>query len=90
MPCSSCPTKPTCVALLTMYEAKADIVANVWKIVTHVGDKVAKGDTIAVLETMKMEIPVFAEAAGTIQSIVAKEGVIVQEGDVIAIVDDAV
>ena len=73
-----------------MYEAKADIVANVWKIVAHEGDSVEKGDTIAVLETMKMEIPVFAEAAGMISAVIAKEGTIVQEGDVIAIVEDPV
>lgn len=78
------------MALLAMYEAKADIVANVWKIVAHVGDTVEKGDVIAVLETMKMEIPVFAERAGTIRNIVARQGAIVQEGDVIAIVDDSV
>lgn len=77
------------VALL-MYEAKADIVANLWKIVAHEGDSVEKGDTIAVLETMKMEIPVFAEAAGMISAILVKEGTIVQEGDVIAIVEDPV
>ncbi len=73
-----------------MYEAKADIVANVWKIVARVGDSVEKGDTIAVLETMKMEIPVFAEAAGMISAVVVEEGTIVQEGDVIAIVEDPV
>lgn len=73
-----------------MLEARADIVANVWKIVAQVGDTVAKGDTIAVLETMKMEIPVFAEGAGVIGSIVATEGTIVQEGDVIALIDEAV
>jgi len=73
-----------------MYEARADIVANVWKIVAHEGDKVEKGDVIAVLETMKMEIPVFAEGPGTIQSILAQEGVIVQEGDVIAVVEEPV
>lgn len=73
-----------------MYEAKADIVANVWKIVAHEGDSVEKGDTIAVLETMKMEIPVFAEAAGMISAVLATEGTIVQEGDVIAIVEDPV
>ena len=77
-------------APLPMYEAKADIVANVWKIVAHEGDSVEKGDTIAVLETMKMEIPVFAEAAGMISAVLAKEGTIVQEGDVIAIVEDPV
>lgn len=73
-----------------MHEARADIVANVWKIVAREGDTVAKGDTIAVLESMKMEIPVFAEVDGVIGAIVAKEGTIVQEGDVIALVDEAV
>lgn len=73
-----------------MYEAKADIVANVWKIVAREGDTVAKGDILAILETMKMEIPVFAEGAGTVQSIIATEGTIVQEGDVIAIVEEPV
>jgi len=87
--------KPTCSALAPlglprMYEARADIVANVWKIVAREGDAVEKGDTIAVLETMKMEIPVFAEAPGMISSIVAEEGTIVQEGDVIAVVEDPV
>lgn len=78
------------MALLPMYEARADIVANVWKIVAREGDSVEKGDTIAVLETMKMEIPVFAEAAGMISAVVVEEGTIVQEGDVIAIVEDPV
>lgn len=81
---------PSLMALPLMYEAKAEIVANVWKIVAHEGDAVEKGDTIAVLETMKMEIPVFAEAPGMISSIVATEGTIVQEGDVIAVVEDPV
>lgn len=78
------------MALLPMYEAKADIVANVWKIVAKEGDAVEAGDTIAILETMKMEIPVFAEGPGMVSSIVAKEGAIVQEGDVIAVVEDPV
>lgn len=73
-----------------VFEAKADIVANVWKIVAREGDTVAKGDTIAVLETMKMEIPVFTEVAGIVGSIVVTEGTIVQEGDVIALIDEAV
>ena len=43
-----------------MHEAKAEIVANVWKLVASPGDEVGAGDVIAVLETMKMEIPVIA------------------------------
>ncbi|MGZ5388851.1 MAG: biotin/lipoyl-binding carrier protein [Aeromicrobium sp.] len=75
---------------MPVYEAKADIVANVWKIVAHEGDTVDRGDILAILETMKMEIPVFAEGPGTVRSIMAKEGTIVQEGDVIAIVEERV
>ena len=45
-------------------EVRAEMVANVWKIVVAEGDQVEDGDTIAILESMKMEIPVIAEAAG--------------------------
>ena len=69
-----------------MHEAKAEIVANVWKLVASAGDDVGAGDVIAVLETMKMEIPVLAPAAGTIDEVRVTEGQIVQEGDVIAVI----
>jgi acetyl-CoA carboxylase biotin carboxyl carrier protein len=49
------------------------------------GDQVEDGDTIAILESMKMEIPVIAEAAGTVSLKVA-EGDVVQEGDLIAVI----
>lgn len=66
-----------------MHAAKAEIVGNVWRLVAHEGDRVDAGDLVAVLETMKMEIPVHAPGAGTVRLRVA-EGEIVQEGDVIA------
>ena len=69
-----------------MHEAKAEIVANVWKLVASPGDEVGAGDVIAVLETMKMEIPVVAPAAGTIDEVRVTQGQIVQEGDVIAVI----
>lgn len=69
-----------------MQEAKAEIVANVWKLVASPGDEVGAGDVIAVLETMKMEIPVLAPSAGTIDEVRVTEGQIVQEGDVIAVI----
>lgn len=65
-------------------EARADIVANVWKLDSVEGQHVCEGDVIAVLETMKMEIPVPAPATGTVTRIAVAEGQIVQEGDVIA------
>ncbi|HEV2756266.1 MAG TPA: biotin/lipoyl-binding carrier protein [Actinomycetota bacterium] len=62
------------------------MVANVWKVVAAPGDHVEEGDTICILESMKMEIPVEAPAAGTVASVVA-EGAVVQEGDVIAVIE---
>ena len=66
-------------------EVRAEMVANVWKIVVAEGDHVEDGDTLAILESMKMEIPVIAEASGTVSLRVA-EGDVVQEGDLIAVI----
>jgi acetyl-CoA carboxylase biotin carboxyl carrier protein len=68
-------------------EVRAEMVANVWKIVATQGDAVADGDTLVILESMKMEIPVLAESAGTLTELRVTEGQVVQEGDVIAVID---
>ena len=68
-------------------EIVSDLVANVIKIMVSAGDKVDAGDTIALLESMKMEIPVLAEEPGTVSEINVAEGDVVQEGDVLAVVD---
>ncbi|MEV0839783.1 biotin/lipoyl-binding carrier protein [Actinocatenispora sera] len=68
-------------------EIRAEMVANVWKVVAAAGDAVADGDTLVILESMKMEIPVLAESAGTVASINVNEGDVVQEGDLIAVVE---
>jgi len=65
----------------------AEMVANVWKVVVTEGEVVGEGDTICILESMKMEIPVEATATGTISELKVTEGGVVQEGDVIAIID---
>ena len=67
-----------------MAEVRAEMVANVWKVVAAEGDQVADGDTLVILESMKMEIPVLAEGAGTITTMHVAEGDVVQEGDLIA------
>ena len=67
-------------------EVRAEMVANVWKVVVAQGDSVADGDTLVILESMKMEIPVLAETAGTVQELRVNEGDVVQEGDVIAVI----
>ena len=71
-----------------MYRARAEIVSNVWKLVAREGDQVAAGDTLAVLESMKMEIPLYAEAPGFVSKILVAEGQIVQEGDPIMEIDE--
>jgi acetyl-CoA carboxylase biotin carboxyl carrier protein len=65
-------------------EVRAEMVANVWKVVAAEGDRVEDGDTLVILESMKMEIPVLAESAGTVTTMHVAEGDVVQEGDLIA------
>jgi biotin carboxyl carrier protein len=60
------------------------MVANVWKVVAAEGDQVDDGDTLVILESMKMEIPVLADSAGTVTTMHVAEGDVVQEGDLIA------
>lgn len=62
----------------------AELVANVWKVVASAGDRVSPDDTLVILESMKMEIPVPAEVAGTIVELSVREGQVVTEGDQIA------
>ncbi|MCK5890195.1 MAG: biotin/lipoyl-binding carrier protein [Aeromicrobium sp.] len=70
--------------------ARAEIVANVWKIVVREGDPVAAGDELAILESMKMEIPVTAPSTGHVVRICVEQGQIVQEGDVVVEIDPTV
>ena len=67
-----------------MAEVRAEMVANVWQVVASEGDQVDDGDTLVVLESMKMEIPVLAEGAGVVTTMHVAEGDVVQEGDLIA------
>jgi biotin carboxyl carrier protein len=68
-------------------EIRAEMVANVWKVVKAPGEDVAEGDTLVILESMKMEIPVLAESDGTVSEIAVNEGDVVQEGDLIAVIE---
>jgi acetyl-CoA carboxylase biotin carboxyl carrier protein len=68
-------------------EVRAEMVANVWKIVVAEGDRVEDGDTLVILESMKMEIPVLAEDAGTVISLKVAEGDVIQEGHLIAVIE---
>jgi biotin carboxyl carrier protein len=68
-------------------EIRAEMVANVWKIMVAEGDPVSDGDTLVILESMKMEIPVLSEVEGTVAKLAVSEGDVVQQGDLIAVVE---
>ena len=68
-------------------EIRAHITGVVFQIPTKPGDKVAAGDAVIVLESMKMEIPVEAPRAGSIKEIRVQEGQTVQEGEIVAVLD---
>ena len=64
-----------------MANVEAHITGTVWKIEVEVGDTVEEGDTVVILESMKMEMPVEAEDEGTVKAILVEEGQSVSEGD---------
>jgi acetyl-CoA carboxylase biotin carboxyl carrier protein len=68
-----------------MANVEAHITGTVWKIECAVGDEIDEGDTVAILESMKMEMPVEAEDAGTVSEILCEEGQAVNEGDVLVV-----
>jgi acetyl-CoA carboxylase biotin carboxyl carrier protein len=67
-------------------EIHAEMVSSVWKVLVQPGAQVSAGDALVILESMKMEIPVLSEHAGTVQELHVVEGEVLQEGDLIAIV----
>jgi acetyl-CoA carboxylase biotin carboxyl carrier protein len=68
-------------------EIKSEITGTVWKLVSKPGDRVESGDTLIIVESMKMEIPVITEDPGTVKEIRVKEKDPVAEGQVVAILD---
>ncbi|MDG4656399.1 acetyl-CoA carboxylase biotin carboxyl carrier protein subunit [Ectobacillus antri] len=67
-----------------MTKVYASMAGNVWKVVVNVGETVEEGQDVVILESMKMEIPIMAEEAGTIVKLLVQEGDFVNEGDVLA------
>ena len=66
-----------------MADVRADMVANVMEIYVTEGDQINLGDTIVLLESMKMEIPVIAEESGEVTRLAVSVGDVVQEGDLL-------
>jgi len=69
-------------------EVKSEITGTVWKLKAKPGDKLESGDTLILIESMKMEIPVITEDAGTVKEILVKENDPVAEGQVVAVLED--
>jgi acetyl-CoA carboxylase biotin carboxyl carrier protein len=70
-----------------MPDVEAHITGTVWKIECQVGQQVAEGDTVVILESMKMEMPVEAEDPGKVTEIKVEEGQSVSEGDVLVVLE---
>jgi len=70
-----------------MTDIEAHITGTVWKIECAVGDAIEEGDTVVILESMKMEMPVEAEDAGTVMEVLCEEGQAVNEGDTLVVLD---
>jgi len=66
---------------------EAQVTGSVWKIEKRVGELLAEGDVIIILESMKMEIPVEAPCAGTLAEIRVDEGESVEEGTILAVIE---
>ena len=70
-----------------MPDIEAHITGTVWKIECQVGDTIAEGDTVLILESMKMEMPVEAEDEGKVKEIRCEEGQAVNEGDTLVVLE---
>jgi acetyl-CoA carboxylase biotin carboxyl carrier protein len=72
---------------LDLPNVEAHITGTVWKVECEVGQEVAEGDTLVILESMKMEMPVEAEDEGVVKEIVCEEGQSVSEGDTLVVLE---
>lgn len=70
------------------HDVRAEVGGRVWKVAVAVGQGVAEGDTLLVVESMKMEIPLAAPCAGTVRAVHAAEGDMVEEDQVLLVLGD--
>ena len=82
------PTRPGGLTngVMMAEDVRAEIVASVLEVVVHEGDQICEGDTLVLLESMKMEIPVLAEVDGTVSKVSVSVGDVIQAGDLIAVI----
>ncbi|WP_078429033.1 acetyl-CoA carboxylase biotin carboxyl carrier protein subunit [Alkalihalobacterium alkalinitrilicum] len=70
-----------------MSQVTTNMAGNLWKLLVSVGDQVEEGQDVAILESMKMEIPVAAEVTGTVTEVLKQEGDFVDEGEVLIVLE---
>jgi acetyl-CoA carboxylase biotin carboxyl carrier protein len=70
-----------------MADITAHIPGTIFKIEKHVGERVAAGEEVIILEAMKMEIPLESPIAGVMKQILVEEGQAVEEGALVAVVE---
>ncbi|MBB4662724.1 biotin/lipoyl-binding carrier protein [Conexibacter arvalis] len=70
-----------------MADVEAHITGTVWRVEVEVGDTIDEGDTVVILESMKMEMPVEAEDPGVVKEIRCAEGQAVSEGDTLVVLE---
>ena len=70
-----------------MTDVRTELTANVWQVHVEVGQAVAEGDVLVILESMKMEIPVESPRAGTVTDVRVKPDDVVQDGDILVVLD---
>ena len=72
---------------MTKQDVESEVTGNVWKVLKGVGDSVAEGEVIMILESMKMEIPVESPAAGTLSQVLVEPEEQVEEDQVVAVIE---
>lgn len=72
---------------MAKHDVESEVTGNVWKVLKSVGDSVAEGEVIMILESMKMEIPVEAPEAGTLTQVLVEPDEQVEEDQVVAIIE---
>tara|TARA_B100000929_G_scaffold256259_2_gene218408 strand:+ start:4422 stop:4655 length:234 start_codon:yes stop_codon:yes gene_type:complete len=73
---------------MARYPVESEVIGNVWKVEVAVGDRVAEGDVLVILESMKMEIPVESPQAGTVAELLVQPKDSVEEDQVVAVIED--
>jgi len=70
-------------------DVKAIVDGNIWKVLVDAGASVSAGDVVVIMESMKLEIPIEAPAAGRVVKLMVNEGDAITEGTLIAVIDEA-